>query len=64
MESRNQRYERKKKEQGLVKTTLWVPESIETEIKQIVAACAENPELTISTLRNIKTGRMVSLRDV
>lgn len=64
MESRNQRYERKKNEQGLVKTTLWIPETIETELKQIVAACSENPDLTISTLRNIKTGRLVSLRDV
>ncbi len=64
MSSRNQRYEAKQKSLGLVKVTLWVPSSVEPEIKQVASACCENPDLTIASLRSLSTGRLISLRKV
>ena len=56
--SRNARYEKKKKAQGLVKLTLWIPESAEVELKQIAEFCCENPEFIPFMVRSTITGKM------
>lgn len=64
MSSRNQRYENRKKSQGLEKVTLWVPASALPDFQLAAALCCENRDLTVSNLRSVTTGRLVSLRRV
>ena len=61
MASRNSAYEQRKREQGLVKVTLWVPARIGPEFKLAADICCANEHLTLNTLRDLKTGRYVSL---
>lgn len=62
MASRNQRYESRKKSQGLEKITLWVPASVLPDFQLAASLCCDNRDLTVSNLRSTTTGRMVSLR--
>ncbi|TMP30275.1 hypothetical protein CWB99_03025 [Pseudoalteromonas rubra] len=55
--TKNQRYEQKMKSQGLVKRTVWIPESQEIEIKQMIEFMIKNPGHIPAQVRNIKTGR-------
>ncbi|MGF1747731.1 antitoxin MazE-like protein [Vibrio cionasavignyae] len=59
--SRNKRYEEKKRAQGLVKVTLWVPDSRESEFKMLAEACCRFRHLTFNTLRDTESGKYVSL---
>lgn len=59
--SRNKRYEQKMKSQGFKKVTLWVPADRESDIKQAASLRCEAENLTIGVLKDIETGRMVSM---
>lgn len=59
--SRNSEYEQRKKEQGFKKVTVWLPEDRESDIKQAINELCENEHLTINVLRDLKTGRLVSM---
>ncbi|MDK9775536.1 MULTISPECIES: antitoxin MazE-like protein [Vibrio] len=59
--SRNKRYEQKMKSQGFKKVTLWVPADRESDIKQAASLMCEAENLTIGVLKDIETGRMVSM---
>ncbi|WP_440888001.1 antitoxin MazE-like protein [Vibrio sp. WZ-1] len=59
--SRNKRYEQKMKSQGFKKVTLWVPTDRESDIKQAASLMCEAENLTIGVLKDMETGRMVSM---
>ncbi|MCC4796974.1 MULTISPECIES: hypothetical protein [Enterovibrio] len=59
--SRNKQYEQRQNAKGLVKLTVWVPLERIDEFKMLSIACCENRHLGINTLRDVKTGRYVSL---
>lgn len=59
--SRNSRYEAKMKENGFKKVTVWVPADRESDIQQAITMMRENDNLTINVLRNLDTGRLVSM---
>jgi len=61
MTSRNVMYEQRRIENGLKKITVWVPALIEPEFKLLAETCCTNRNLSINTVRDIKTGRYVSL---
>lgn len=56
--TRNQKYEKKQKDKGLKKVTLWIPDHSEVEIKQMIDFLIDNPDHIPSMARSIKTGRM------
>jgi len=56
--TKNQRYEQKLKEQGLVKRTVWMPSDCECELKQIIQFCVENRDFIPAMARSIKTGHL------
>ncbi|HDM8216517.1 antitoxin MazE-like protein [Vibrio campbellii] len=59
--NRNKRYEQRMKENGFKKITIWVPCDKESDVKQAASAMCEDESLTIGVLKNINTGRMVSM---
>lgn len=59
--NRNKRYEQRMKQNGFKKITIWVPSDKESDVKQAASAMCEDESLTIGVLKNIKTGRMVSM---
>ncbi|MFB9216520.1 hypothetical protein [Vibrio sinaloensis] len=59
--SRNSKYEKRQKAKGLKKVTLWLPEDKDCDIKQAAQMMCDNPNLTVNVLRNITTGRLVSM---
>ncbi|EHH1109116.1 antitoxin MazE family protein [Vibrio parahaemolyticus] len=59
--NRNKRYEQRMKQNGFKKITIWVPSDKESDVKQAVSAMCEDESLTIGVLKNINTGRMVSM---
>ncbi|MCG9583718.1 hypothetical protein L1D13_09170 [Vibrio tubiashii] len=61
MSRRNSEYEQRKKDKGLKKITLWVPEDKDCELKQAAQMMCDNEDLTISVLRSIATGKLVSM---
>lgn len=61
MTSRNAKYEQAQRENGLVKLTVWVPSDVAPDFKQAAAACVSHRDYTISQLRNIRTGRFMSI---
>lgn len=61
MTSRNARYEQQQKARGLQKVTLWLPDSVAPNFKLAASLCIENPELTLTALRNLTNGRFVSI---
>ncbi len=61
MVSRNVRYEQKKTEAGLKKLTVWVPAEIEGEFKLLADTCCANRHLSFNTVRDLRTGRYISL---
>lgn len=56
--TRNQKYEKKQRDRGLKKVTLWIPDDSEVEIKQMIDFLIDNPEHIPFMARNVKTGRM------
>ncbi|EGR1504922.1 antitoxin MazE-like protein [Vibrio parahaemolyticus] len=59
--NRNKRYEQRMKQNGFKKITIWVPSDKESDVKQAASAMCEDENLTIGVLKNINTGRMVSM---
>lgn len=64
MISRNKTYEQKKRDKGLRKITLWIPEHCEDDLKLMANICCENSDLIPSNVRSIKTGRMKGINNV
>ncbi|EPT1695357.1 hypothetical protein ACVO8F_002617 [Vibrio cholerae] len=62
--TRNQKYEQKMKQQGLKKVTLWIPFGMEADFHQLASACCKNGNLSFDSLRDLKTGRYVSLNRI
>lgn len=62
--SRNKKYEDKLREQGLKKVTLWVPAEREPEFKMLASACCDHRHLTFNTLRDVQSGKFVSLERI
>lgn len=56
--SRNARYEAKKRENGLTKCTLWIPEELISEFKQMAETCVEDRDVFPFMVRSKTTGRM------
>ncbi|NAW63909.1 hypothetical protein [Photobacterium halotolerans] len=59
--SRNAEYEQRKKDGGFKKVTVWVPADRESDIKHAINELCENENLTINVLRDLVTGRLVSM---
>lgn len=57
MASRNAEYERRKREQGLVKKTIWVPEDCAVEFEQMAKFCIENREFVPFMAKSTITGK-------
>ncbi|NAX27207.1 hypothetical protein CAG64_17320 [Vibrio sp. V38_P2S17PM301] len=62
--SRNARYEQRKRAEGLIKVTLWVPEQRESEFKLLADACCRFRHLSFNTLRDTSSGKYVSLERI
>lgn len=56
--TRNQKYEKKQRDRGLKKVTLWIPGDSEVEIKQMIEFLIDNPDHIPFMARSVKTGRM------
>jgi len=56
--TRNQKYEKKRKDKGLKKATFWIPEKAEIEVKQMCEFLCENPNHIPYMARSLKTGRL------
>jgi len=56
--TRNQKYEKKQRDRGLKKVTLWIPDDSEVEIKQMIDFLIDNPDHIPFMARSVKTGRM------
>jgi len=59
--SRNKQYEQRMTDKGLKKITLWVPQDKESDIKQAVSLMVEYNNLTLNSLRDVQSGRFVSM---
>lgn len=59
--SRNSEYEKRQREKGLKKITLWVPDDKDSDVKHAAQMMCDNPNLTVNVLRNLETGRLVSM---
>ncbi|WP_070964625.1 hypothetical protein [Vibrio sonorensis] len=62
--SRNAKYEAAKKAKGLKKVTLWIPQERESEFQMLAKACCEHRHLTFNTLRDVTSGKYVSLENL
>ncbi|MFA0005855.1 hypothetical protein AB4422_21115 [Vibrio splendidus] len=59
--SRNKKYEDKMKSKGFKKVTLWIPQDIESDVKQAASVMCDYENLTVGVLKDVHTGRMVSM---
>lgn len=59
--SRNKKYEAAQKAKGLKKVTVWIPVNRESEFKLLAEKCCEHRHLSFNTLRDIESGKFVSL---
>ncbi|WED26429.1 hypothetical protein L3V77_15740 [Vibrio sp. DW001] len=62
--SRNKKYELAQHEKGLKKVTVWVPVEREPEFKMLASACCDHRNLTFNTLRDVQSGKFVSLERI
>ncbi|PTO88815.1 hypothetical protein [Vibrio splendidus] len=58
---RNKKYENKMKAKGFKKVTLWIPQDRESDVKQATSVMCDHENLTVGVLKDINTGRMVSM---
>jgi hypothetical protein len=58
MTSKNSIYEKKMREKGLKKITLWIPEHCADDLKLMASLCCDDNDLIPSTVRSVTTGRM------
>ncbi|PCI54433.1 MAG: hypothetical protein COB45_08390 [Gammaproteobacteria bacterium] len=56
--SRNAKHEQNKRNKGLKKVTLWIPDHCADDLKLMASICCDNKDLIPSTVRSLKTGRM------
>ena len=56
--TRNQKYEKQRKEKGQKKLTVWVPEKAEIEVKQMCEFLCDNPDFIPFMVRSLTTGKM------
>jgi len=56
--SRNSEYEQRQKAKGLVKKTVWIPESASVEFSQMAEFCCQHKGHVPFMARDIKTGKM------
>lgn len=61
MISRNAKYEKAMREAGRIKLTVWVPATVAPDFKLAASLCCSTPDLTVSQLRNVRTGRFMSI---
>lgn len=61
MNTRNQRYVARMHEKGFIQINIWVPEQSAPDFKQAAAICCDYPNLTVSQLRDVTTGRFQSI---
>ena len=61
MTSRNAKYEQAQRDNGLVKVTVWVPESTAADFKQAASVCVQHRDFTIAQVRSVTTGRFMSI---
>ncbi|WP_462174331.1 hypothetical protein [Pseudoalteromonas xiamenensis] len=61
MTTRNERYEQKQKNRGLKKVTVWIPETSEVEIKQMIEFLIEHKDHIPYMARSVKTGRLAKV---
>ncbi len=61
MTSRNAKYENAMRLAGRVKLTVWVPAAVAPDFKLAASLCCLNADLTFSQLRNVRTGRFMSI---
>lgn len=59
--NRNREYEKRMRDMGFKKVTLWVPESMDSDFSEVAEICRRKPHLVLSMLRDTSTGRMVSI---
>lgn len=59
--TRNQRYEQRQKDKGLVKVTLWVPMNSQVEVRQMAEYLQENKNHIPYMARSLVTGRMAKI---
>ena len=56
--TRNQKYEKQRKNKGQKKVTFWIPEQAEIEVKQMCEFLCENPNHIPYMARSLTTGKM------
>ena len=56
--TRNQKYEKQRKDKGQKKVTFWIPEQAEIEVKQMCEFLCENPDYIPFMARSLTTGKM------
>lgn len=61
MTSRNTKYENAMRLAGRVKLTVWVPAAVAPDFKLAASLCCLNSDLTVSQLRDVRTGRFSSI---
>tara|TARA_Y100001937_G_C7123068_1_gene333601 strand:- start:1235 stop:1471 length:237 start_codon:yes stop_codon:yes gene_type:complete len=61
MISRNAKYEKAMREAGRIKLTVWVPAAVAPDFKLAASLCCLSSDLTVSQLRNVRTGRFLSI---
>lgn len=62
--SRNTEYEKRMQKLGLKKVTVWIPETRESEFKMLASTCCDHRHLTFNTLRDVQSGKFVSLERI
>ncbi len=60
--SPNARYERKMKDAGFNKITIWVTDAAEDHFKEMADFCKTNRDCYPAQLKSFKTGRMVRMK--
>ena len=58
--NRNRDYEKRMRDRGYEKMTIWVPFGMKPDFLEHAEACRNNPNLSLSMLRDVSTGRLVS----
>ncbi len=61
MTSRNTEYEKRMRDKGLKKITIWVPESSAIDFQHMASFCCSNQDCFPFMARSSKTGRMVKV---
>lgn len=56
--TRNQKYEKARKEKGQKKLTVWIPENAEIEVRQMCEFLCENPNHVPFMARCLVSGKM------